>query len=212
MAGKSALYNDYETSSMSLDQLTAAGKTVGKPRGGGGSNYDDHRHSSAPPAGLFFSPTAQQSSRAASMSMDNRGSSYLPAGYYASPSADLPAGGRASTTIGGSLAPYARNSVASPSPPGSPHIPESRSTSAYYGGAVPGSRDGAGLRHPGSREYLRAGSRDGGGRISSNVYAHPSSSSLAIGGSSNDLPGMRAPSQILDELFDNHGHGPRERF
>ena len=34
-----------------------------------------------------------------------------------------------------------------------------------------------------------------------------------MGGSSvSDLPGSRAPSAYLEELFDNHGVGPRERF
>lgn len=180
---------------MSLDHLTAAGKTA-KP----GKHDDGHRNSSAPPpAGLFFSPTAQQNNRGSSMGMDNRSSTYLPAGYYASPSADSPAGGRSSTVIGGSLAPYARHSGVSPSPPGSPQLPQSSRTSNYYGGTA------------NSREGLRAPSRDGYGQRTSNLYNQPSTSSLMVG-STSDLPGSRAPSQILDEMFDNHGHGPRERF
>jgi hypothetical protein len=114
---------------MSLDHLTNTGK-VQKP----GKHDDGHRNSSVPPTGLFFSPTAQANNRTSSYNADgNRGSAYLPAGYYASPSAEL-AGGRNSTVIGGSLAPYARNnnSGVSPSPPGSPSLPHSRSTSNYY--------------------------------------------------------------------------------
>ncbi|KXS95966.1 hypothetical protein AC578_8078 [Pseudocercospora eumusae] len=205
---KSTFYKDYDPgSSMSLDQLTSAGKTA-KP-----GKHDDagHRKSSAPPAGLFFSPTAQQGQRHSTYNMDgNRESTYLPAGYYASPSGEI-AGGRNSTVIGGSLAPYARNSGISASPPGSPNLPNSRSTSNYYGGGVYSSRDG--IRHS-SREGLRAPpSRDGyAPSRHSNLYPQPSSSSLAVGDSPSDLPGQRAPSQILDEMFDNHGNGPRERF
>ncbi|KXT10216.1 hypothetical protein AC579_3734 [Pseudocercospora musae] len=203
---KSTFYKEYDPgSSMSLDHLTSAGKTA-KP-----GKHDDsgHRKSSAPPAGLFFSPTAQQGQRHSSHNMDgNRESTYLPAGYYASPSGEV-AGGRNSTVIGGSLAPYARNSGISPSPPSSPNLQNSRWT--YYGGGVYSSRDG--IRHS-SREGLRAPpSRDSyAPSRHSNLYPQPSSSSLAVGDSTSDLPGQRAPSQILDEMFDNHGNGPRERF
>ncbi|KAF2212936.1 hypothetical protein CERZMDRAFT_117589 [Cercospora zeae-maydis SCOH1-5] len=204
-SNKNAYYKEYEAgSSMSLDHLTASGKTQ-KP----GKHDDSHRHSSAPPAGLFFSPTAQASNRASSYTVDNRSSAFLPAGYYASPSADAPAGGRSSTVIGGShLAPYARNSHmggASPSPPGSPNParPGSRSTSNFAGDSRGGLRTAS--RGPPSRDGY------GGGR-SSNLYTHPSSSSLAVGQSQSDLPGQRAPSAIFDDMLDVHGNGPRERF
>ncbi|GIZ49373.1 hypothetical protein CKM354_001240300 [Cercospora kikuchii] len=203
---KSAYYKEYEAgSSMSLDHLTANGKTQ-KP----GKHDDSHRHSSAPPAGLFFSPTAQASNRASSYTVDNnRSSAFLPAGYYASPSADAPAGGRNSTVIGGShLAPYARNSHiggASPSPPGSPNptLPGSRSTTNFHGDSRAGLRTAS--RGPPSRDGY------GGGR-GSHLYTHPSSSSLAVGQSQSDLPGQRAPSAIFDDMLDVHGNGPRERY
>jgi hypothetical protein len=194
-AGKAAYYKEYETgSSMSLDALNSQGKPLKHFR-------DDHeavkRQSSAPVAGLFFSPTAQTSNRASSAMHDNRASNYLPAGYYASPSADL---GARNSSYGGSLAPYSRHSVAvTPSPPESPDIPVARNTSSYYGGGRDSSRDG-----------LRPhGSRDG--------YAGASSSSLAVGiggnaRSNESLGGQRAPSQVFDDMLDVHGHGPRERF
>ncbi|KAK4500452.1 hypothetical protein PRZ48_008641 [Zasmidium cellare] len=214
-AHKSAYYREYETgSSMSLDALTSAGKNIRSSH-----IPDEKRSSAAPPAGLFFSPTAQVSNRASSVGgLDSRASGYLPAGYYASPSAAEPAGGRNSTTIGGSLAPYARHSAInpSPSPPGSPSLPNSRSTANYYGGGNYSSRDG--LRSQ-SRENLRASSRDGYGvQRNSNVYMHPSTSSLAVGtgaghnGSSEYLAGQRAPSAVFSDLLENHGSGPRERF
>lgn len=214
---KSGYYKEYETgSSMSLDALTSTGKNI---RSSHINMNDEKRMSSAPPAGLFFSPTAQVSNRASSAGgPDNRASGYLPAGYYASPSAAEPAGGRNSTTIGGSLAPYARHSAInpSPSPPGSPSLPNSRNTASYYGGGNYSSRDG--LRSP-SRENLRASSRDGYGvQRNSNVYMHPSTSSLAVGtgagqsGSNEHLAGQRAPSAVFSDLLENHGSGPRERF
>lgn len=201
--GKSAYNKEYENgSSMSLDALTSAGKPI-KPF------KDDHdrRQSSAPPQGLFFSPTAHASNRASSAAFDNRSSTYLPAGYYAPP-AEGNSGTRASA-VGGSLAPYARHSaIATPSPPHSP-IPGSRATSGYYG-----SRDG--LRQS---DGLRASSRDGpgaalsrdgyGNERNSFLYQQPSSSSLAVGTggrhSTEHLSGQRAPSAVLDDIFQNHG-------
>jgi hypothetical protein len=187
---------------MSLDVLSSSGKPIKPFR-------DDHdtakRQSSAPVAGLFFSPTAQTSNRASSHAYDNRNSTFLPAGYYASPSADV-AGARNSTYQGSSLAPYARHSQAlNTSPPDSPNAPNSRSTSNnYYGGASVTSRDG--LR---AHERQAPGSRDG--------YAAASSSSLAVGVGANThsnehLGGQRAPSAVFDDMLDVHGNGPRERY
>ena len=204
---QSSLYKDVG-SSMSLDQLTSAGKPM-KP------HFRDstmERHDT-PPADLFFSPTAKVSNRESKLS--HRNSGYMPSGYYASPNSHA-AGGAPGTTLGGdgshhSIAPYAnRNSymnMTEPSPPESPSLPATRSSHGYRG-----SRDG--LRAPPSREgrksYLSAEPRSG---HSSALYAQPSSSSLMVGSQSvSDLGGSRAPSQYLDELFDNHGNGPRERF
>ncbi|KAK5675891.1 hypothetical protein LTS10_011623 [Elasticomyces elasticus] len=216
-------YKDMNGSSMSLDALTSAGtKQPGKP------HFRDHeiKRESTPPAGLFFSPTAQAGRDVQS----SRNSSYLPAGYYASPNAQT-AGGAGATTIGGSLAPYARHSTVGPSPPASPGPPTSRGSTSYRAT----SRDG--LRTQ-SRDGLRAQSRDGlsygAGSArnsyfdgtqqrqghSSAMYAQPSSSSLMVGiggtghqqGGDSGLPGSRAPSAYLEDLFEEHGSGPRERF
>ncbi|KAK4560935.1 hypothetical protein LTR86_004890 [Recurvomyces mirabilis] len=166
-------YKDYNGSVMSLDALTKSGKPIGKQHLAG----HDIKRESTPPAGLFFSPTAQ----AGTQVQNNRASSYLPAGYYASPSAQ-PAGGAGATTIGGSLAPYARHSTIAPSPPSSPGIPNSRDSrsSATYRNT---SRDG--LRAP-SRETAgntRNSYYDGNGNAarSSALYAQPSNSSLMVG-------------------------------
>ncbi|KAK4615499.1 hypothetical protein CLAFUW4_09935 [Fulvia fulva] len=203
---KNAYYKEHDIgSSMSLDALTSNGKNIRNSKVAG----DDKRFSSAPPAGLFFSPTAQASNRASSAVYDNRGSTYLPAGYYASPNSEL-AGGRQSAVIGDSLAPYARHSQISPSPPGTPNskLPNSRSTANYYGGRGFES----GLRSS-SREGLRASSQH---ERHSRLYQQPSTSSLAVGGGSQssheNLPGMRAPSAVFSDMLENHGQGPRERF
>ena len=216
-AGKGGLYKDTNGSSMSLDALTSAGKPI-KP------HFKDHESSakreSTPPQGLFFSPTAQAGARESV-----RNSSYLPAGYYAAPNSQA-AGGAASTTIGGSLAPYARHSTYNASPPGSPGLPHSGSRNSVAQRAS--SRDGA--------QNLRA-SRDGYGSTrnsyfetastrqsyldpsagtgrenrhshQSGMYAQHSSSSLAIDrrgrhASRDDLGGSRAPSAYLEDLFDH---------
>lgn len=198
-AGKHVYNKEYDNgSSMSLDALTSAGKPIKQFK-----EDHDKRQSSAPPQGLFFSPTAHASNRASSAAFDNRSSTYLPAGYYAAP-AEGAAGNRASA-VGSSLAPYARHgAVATPSPP---HTP--RATSGYYG-----SRDG--LRQ---NDALRASSRDSAGAALSRdgygnernsfMYQQPSSSSLAVGTggyhSTERLSGQRAPSAVLDDMFQNHG-------
>jgi hypothetical protein len=189
---KGNLYKD-AGSNMSLEALNAAGKPL-KP---------DSSRKQPPPDGLFFSPTAHHrmsdanlaSSRPVSqVMMGNRSSTYLPAGYYANSAAQA-GGGAGATTIGGNLAPYARNSTYENSPPTTPgHNNNSRNS------------------------YLRASSRDGLGG-SRNSYLDPSarpghtSASYSTQPQSNDgLPGSRAPSAYLEDLFDNHGAGPRERF
>ena len=183
--GGSSFYKDIGAySTVSLDNLTSAGKTT-KPL------FRDsvvERHSSSN-ANLFFSPTAQAAQQRDPV---QRNSGYMPSGFYASPAA--------AQAGGGGLAPnpnptnrYSATSMQSgPSPPPSPGLP-------------PQSR-GSTLA-PQSREGLT------GNRNSAYMYAQPSSSSLFMGGSSvSDLPGSRAPSAFLEELFENHGSGPRERF
>ncbi|KAK0890533.1 hypothetical protein LTR02_014625 [Friedmanniomyces endolithicus] len=209
-------YKDTNGSSMSLEALTSAGKPV-KP------HFRDHeiKRESTPSAGLFFSPTAQAGREV----QNNRNSSYLPAGYYASSSAQA-AGGAGATTIGGGLAPYARHSAVGNSPPASPGLPPTSRSSATFRAT---SRDG--LRAQ-SRDGLRGQSRDGYGAgsarnsyfegprqgHSSALYAQPSSSSLMVGTGGNGyqsgehLAGSRAPSAYLEDLFENHGNGPRERY
>lgn len=203
------LYKEYEAgSSMSLDALTSAGKPLK-------SSYRDHdnnsRGSTVPPAGLFFSPTANAQQRNSAIDPDggNRSSTHLPAGYYASPSAARPAGGAGNTTIGGSnLAPYARQSMNhTPSPPMSPNL--APTAQGYYRSASPGA---AGLRS-GPRERLPSTSRERFNGQTSSVYRASSGSNLRPQSSvSHDqLGGQRAPSAYLDDLFDNHGTGPRDR-
>lgn len=197
-------------SSMSLDQLTSAGKPM-KP------HFRDStiERRDTPPADLFFSPTAKVSNRESMLS--HRNSAYMPSGYYASPNSAA-AGGATGTTLGGdgshSIAPYAnRNSyISEPSPPSSPGLPPTRSSGAGYRGSRVEPKEG--LRAPPSREgrrsYLSAEPRSG---HSSALYAQPSSSSLMVGGNSvSDLGGSRAPSAYFEDLLENHGSGPRERF
>lgn len=204
---QSSLYKD-AGSSMSLDQLTSAGKPMGKP------HFRDStmERRDTPPADLFFSPTAKVSGRDSTIS--HRNSGYMPSGYYAAPNAAAPQ----ATTLGAdghshhhnhSIAPYANrhSHIPEPSPPSSPGLPPTRSSQGYRS-----SRDG--LRAPPSREgrrsYLSAEPKSG---HTSGLYAQPSSSSLMVGSNSvSDLGGSRAPSAYLEDLFENHGNGPRERF
>ncbi|KAH9844503.1 vacuolar membrane protein [Teratosphaeria destructans] len=220
---KDGLYKD-AGSNMSLDALNKAGKPIGKSHHFSGNEV---KRESTPPSGLFFSPTAQAVTGA--HTPGNRASVLLPAGYYASPAAQA-AGGAQSTTIGGaSLAPYAqRHSMMNHSPPGSPgHTPQSRASTGmnyrassreHLGSSA--SRDG----YSSARNSYMDGTPRNGGRGVSSFYMQPGNSSLMVdvgaagarGGfsreSTSDLGGSRAPSAYLEDLFENHGQGPRERF
>ena len=211
---RNSYYKDVNGSTMSLDHLTSTGKPV-KP------HFRDStvERRNTPPSDLFFSPTAQASHRDSSPGYTNRpGSGHTPSGFYASPSSQ-PAGGQSNIPAGGTLAPQrpkhqSRHSMLSegtsePSPPVSPGPPHSRGSTTLRGV----SRDGP-LGREGSGPGLRAptGARDGVSRHS-HLYSQPSSSSLMVGGAStSDLAGSRAPSAYLEDLFENHGNGPRERF
>jgi hypothetical protein len=209
---KRGMYNQLgANSTMSLDQLSAApiGKAT-KPFAG--------PHGSMPqrsPSSLFFSPTA---GGAAGMrdSMVNRSSTYLPAGYYASGNA-APAAGSPQTYVGGqnpnnlsalSLStPGNRLSARSGiSPPESPSLPPSR-------GGYP--------RAPPSRDGISGYNRNSVATLGtpvnprSPVFSHSNEnvSNLSLnmpGGSA--VAGGRAPSAYLDNLFEEHGNGPRERY
>lgn len=211
-------------STVTLDTLTASGKPL-KPPHFRDSAADRSSPSSNLPPNLFFSPTAQAASQRDSAHIQqnqHRNSGYMPSGYYASPSSQA-AGGNSAIAIGGNLAPGSygnpnRHSAITlnnnPSPPASPSLPpHSRGTNVRYSTQ---SRDS--YAHPASRDGLRApASRDGlTSARSSTAFlgAMPSSSSLGVAGASGSEAGTvsRAPSAYLEELFDNHGSGPRERF
>ncbi|KAM0721862.1 hypothetical protein Q7P37_002787 [Cladosporium fusiforme] len=148
----------------------------------------DNPRKQPPPEGLFFSPTAQHR-----MSDANLGSRPVSQVMGNRSSTYLPAGyyanssaqaggGAPASTIGGNLAPYARHSTYD-SPPTTPGLNSSR--------------------------HLRTGSREGMGS-SRNSYLDASPRHGT--GNDSNLPGSRAPSAYLEDLFDNHGSGPRERF
>ncbi|KAK3718900.1 hypothetical protein LTR37_004816 [Vermiconidia calcicola] len=208
--GRNSVYKDIgAASSMSLDNLTSAGKPVKSPFRD--SVTERNSPSAQPPANLFFSPTARAASRGDSQ---HRNSGYMPSGYYASPSAQA-AGGQTNVNIGGNLTPgYGNNrhsAVSNPSPPSSPGSRDGL-TSNRNSTRAP-SRDGLTSNR---NSYLAPGSRDGltSNRNSTNYLGvNPSSSSLMVGHqSTSDLSGSRAPSAYLEDLFENHGSGPRERF
>lgn len=198
-------------SNMSLDRLAAAPTGTSKPP----------KPFAAAPGGtppkaassLFFSPTAGGSTGLRD-SMVNRSSTYLPAGYYAAGNAQ-PGSGSPMTHVGGTgngahLSTYSLQNSGNRfshrsgiSPPGSPSLPPSRG----YDRAPP-SRDGLSLYNRNSVATL-------GGASRGNPYgaqSNPSQLSLSVPGTNSDVPGQRAPSAYLEDLFENHGNGPRERF
>ncbi|GAB7337719.1 hypothetical protein MBLNU457_g3000t1 [Dothideomycetes sp. NU457] len=179
-------------SSLSLDPLTANGKPMGTSRAS--------RVPPTDPSALFFSPTAAPSAGTpmAGLSTANRSSSLLPAGYYASPASQI-AGGANNVTLGSSLNPNARRSQLDPD-----HSPDGRRAS-YRTSYAPG------LHVPGSREHSRG--RPTSSLLPPTLHNQPSTSSLGVNtGHGEELGGSRTPSAYLDDMFENHGNGSRERF
>ncbi|KAF2810166.1 uncharacterized protein BDZ99DRAFT_462765 [Mytilinidion resinicola] len=199
------------SSTMSLDRLSAAPPPHSKPpRPFSSANTSGTPPKPTPSSSLFFSPTAGAGLHSAA----NRSSSYLPAGYYASGAAQ-PASGGQTTHVGGAGGPpssllsmgptaagYSRARSVGISPPGSPSLPPSRGN-PYD-------------RPPGSRgESVGYARSSVAGPLGGGVYGHGglSTSNLSLnlpGGT--QAPGGRAPSAYLEDLFENHGNGPRERF
>jgi hypothetical protein len=210
---KRGMYNVVNANStMSLDHLNAA------PIGNSKSTKPFAQAPGGTPPGksassLFFSPTA--GGAAGMRDSVNRSSTYLPAGYYASGNA-APAQGSPMTLVGGNQN-LSAHSLATPgnrfshrsaiSPPDSPSMPPSR---GGYPRAPP-SRDGLSMYNRNSVATLGT-PRD----TRSGIYAHTSNEnvsqlSLNVAGGTT-VPGGRAPSAYLEDLFENHGSGPRERF
>ncbi|KAI4918693.1 hypothetical protein J4E90_003080 [Alternaria incomplexa] len=213
---KRGMYNVVGASStMSLDHLNAApiGKS-NKAFKGAAANTAQQSQSS-----LFFSPTAGGAAgmRDSVHVAGNRSSTYLPAGYYASGNA-APAAGSPQMHIGSqnpnnlsalSLStPGNRFSARSGmSPPESPSLPPSRGGYAR----APPSRDG--LSNYNRNSVATLGHQPGTTR--SPVYGQDNNTvsqlSLNVPGGTT-VPGGRTPSGYLDDLFENHGNGSRERF
>jgi hypothetical protein len=210
---KRGMYNVVgANSTMSLDHLAAApigSSKTSKPFAQAPGGTPPGKSASS----LFFSPTAGGATGL--RDSVNRSSNYLPAGYYASGNA-APAQGSSTTHIGGHQN-LSAHSLATPgnrfshrsgiSPPDSPSLPPSRGT---YGRAPP-SRDGLSMYNRNSVATLGT-PRD----TRSGVYGHTSNEnvsqlSLNVPGGTS-VAGGRAPSAYLEDLFENHGSGPRERF
>lgn len=229
-------------STVSLDNLTSAGKPMKPHFRDSAIERNSPSTGPPPANLFFSPTAQAASQRDSSQHNMNRNSGYMPSGYYASPSAqaaggnsNIAIGGNLAPGSYGNTNRYSATSA--PSPPASPGLPPQtrssyrQSVSRDSMGMRAQSRDGLrgqsrdglrgqsrdGLRTQ-SRDGLRARSRDGLGsnRNSAYLYGQPSSSSLMVGGQSvSDLttaPNSRAPSAYLEELFDNHGSGPRERF
>ncbi|OAG00477.1 uncharacterized protein CC84DRAFT_1155324 [Paraphaeosphaeria sporulosa] len=206
---KRGMYNVVGASStMSLDHLSAAPTGTSRPPKPFANNA-----TSTPPKSnsLFFSPTAGGSTGLRD-SVANRSSQYLPAGYYAAGNAQA-AQGSPVTHVGGAGSHLSTHSLAMPgnrfssrsgiSPPQSPSLPPSRG----YDRAPP-SRDGLSIYNRNSVATL--GSPSGRAGVYGNDHGSASQLSLNVPGGSTT--GGRAPSAYLDDLFENHGNGPRERF
>ncbi|KAF2474604.1 uncharacterized protein BDR25DRAFT_322821 [Lindgomyces ingoldianus] len=201
------------SSTMSLDRLSAAPTGTSKPAKPFASKTDSGTPPKLPSSqSLFFSPTAGGATGL--RDQNNRSSNYLPAGYYATGSAQ-PASGSPLTHVGGHGPHLSTHSLNNPvnrystrsagiSPPASPSLPPSRG----YDRAPP-SRDGVSMYNRNSVATL--GNQGNPGGLYGHPGANPSQVSLTVPGGTS-VAGGRAPSAYLEDLFENHGTGPRERF
>ncbi|KAF2265610.1 hypothetical protein CC78DRAFT_579107 [Lojkania enalia] len=207
---KRGLYNVVGASSnMSLDRLSAAPISTSKPSKPFASSTNAGTPPKPPASSLFFSPTA--GGAAGLRDSVNRSSNYLPAGYYTASNAQ-PASGSPMMHVGGHGPHISTHSLSTPgnrystrsgvSPPVSPSLPPSRG----YDRSPP-SRDGISIYNRNSVATLGTPS----GAIYGHGHSNPSQLSLNVPGGSS-VAGGRAPSTYLDDLFENHGNGPRERF
>lgn len=209
---KRGMYNVVgANSTMSLDHLSAA------PIGTTKSTKPFAQQPGGSPArstsNLFFSPTAGAAGGVAGLrdSVANRSSSYLPAGYYASGNAAPAAGSPVTNVGGGSLSAHnlampgnrfsARSGI---SPPDSPSL----SPGGYP--RAPPSREGISMYNRNSAVTVGASSNHARSPVYGQGSENLSNVSLNVPGGSPT--GGRAPSAYLDDLFESHGAGPRERL
>lgn len=233
--GGGPTYKSVDTGSyLSLDQLTHTNTSYGGAGGDTGrrdrerqrekhDRQDRHadrslhqQRSSRTPSStnLFFSPTA-----GAGAGLSSPRNSYMPAGYYAA-GATAPNSGSSIVQLGGDRPPkegYSRvhssHSLSIDSPPESPALkPRRDSTGAMVGGrSSPGRTSPAGRISPAhNNRHSHRGSSGGVHEPTrrSRLGYSAADSSLTL----NGPPQGRAPSAYLEDLFENHGHGPRERF
>jgi hypothetical protein len=210
---KRGMYNVVgANSTMSLDHLAAApigSSKVTKPYAQAPGGTPPGRSASS----LFFSPTAGGTPGV--RDSVHRNSTYLPAGFYASGNA-APAQGSPTTHIGGNGQNLSVASLTLPgnrfshrsdiSPNGSPSLSPIRGP---YDRAPP-SRDGLSVY---GRNSMASPGTPGNTRSGVFGYNEENMSQLSLnvpGGTS--VAGGRAPSAYLEDLFENHGSGPRERF
>lgn len=212
---KRGMYNVVgANSTMSLDHLSAApigSSKVTKPyaQAPGGTPPSKSTNN------LFFSPTA--GGAAGLRDSTNRSSTYLPAGYYPSGNA-APAGGSPVANIGGSGQNLSVGALNTPgnrysnrsgiSPPVSPSLPPSRGT---YDRAPP-SRDGLSMYNRNSVATLGTPGNTRSGVYGQANHEGGSMSQISLNVPGGNAAGGRAPSAYLEDLFENHGNGPRERF
>lgn len=165
-----------------------------------------HHSTSLPPmpkgptpsgSSLFFSPTAGAGTHTSA----SRSSTFLPAGYYAAGTAS-PAMGSQTTHLGAPPGPLSHGPAAS-------GYMRTRSDGTSPPRSPPHSGSGGG---PYDRPSASRGNESAYGRSSvagghTGAWGH-SSSSLNL----SSAPQGRAPSAYLEDLFENHGNGPRERY
>ncbi|KAF2196143.1 hypothetical protein GQ43DRAFT_343191, partial [Delitschia confertaspora ATCC 74209] len=195
---KRGLYNAVSASStMSFDHLSGVPAGTSRPP----KPFSSHGISSTPPkhpstTSLFFSPTA--GGAAAMRDPGSRSSNYLPAGYYAASSAQPLSGspvarhhaGHSSLSL--NTPGYRLSHRSGISPPASPSLPPSRGTAGYYDSRPSQSRGGDSAYNVNRNSIATLG--------------NASSLSLNIPGGTT-VPGGRAPSAYLEDLFESHGGG-----
>jgi hypothetical protein len=210
--------------------------SIYRPGTSGGNKQNPSSLFFSPTAGAGVHSTTNLTSN-----LTNRSSSYLPAGYYA-PGASIPAAGQSTTQIGGLPGVFATGPAASgytrarsigTSPPASPSLAPSHGgfsdvpigrnsssrgndTNSFYGGsgyARNSMHGGQGLYSQTSNSTLNLNGPLSHLHGSGQSVSGRRNASGSTGGLTLDAPHQeRAPSAYLEDLFENHGSGPRTRF
>jgi len=190
-----ASYGVGNGNTMSMDHLAKPFAAGSRP-----TSYVDGHKPNPRDSNLFFSPTAGAGVHAHAGGDRRPASGYMPAGFYATSSVNIPS----NTQLN---APYPPSSSHThlPSLAGRPASQTGYPRPHSYAPSPPGTP----TTRTADAGYPRTANSSVVGGVGS---AMDSASTLNLNAPGGNAAGGRAPSAYLEDLFENHGTGPRERY